>query len=211
MMKPSDVRASYDSAAAAYAEHLFDELDEKPIDRHILDRFAESLSGGRLVADLGCGPGHVAKYLRERGVNVVGVDLSPEMVRSASERVPGIEFRAGDMRKLDFPDASLAGIVAFYSIVHFEPLELEQIFRECRRVLSDDGLMLLAFHIGDETVHLDEMWGKPVNLDFRFHQPDDVIASLKAANLIVTESVEREPYEDAEYPSRRCYLLATAD
>ena len=211
MTKPSDVRTSYDSAAAAYAEHLFDELDEKPIDRHILERFAESLSGGRLVADLGCGPGHVAKYLRERGVNVVGVDLSPEMVRSASERVPGIEFRTGDMRKLDFPDASLAGIVAFYSIVHFEPLELEQIFRECRRVLSDDGLMLLAFHIGDETVHLDEMWGKPVNLDFRFHQPDDVIASLKAANLIVTESVEREPYEDSEYPSRRCYLLATAD
>lgn len=210
MTKQSDVRTSYDSAATAYAEHLFNELDEKPIDRHILDRFAESLSGQGLVADLGCGPGHIAKYLHERGVDVVGVDLSPEMVRSATELVPGVEFKKGDMRKLDFPDADLAGTVAFYSIVHFEPTELDQIFRECRRVLADDGLMLLAFHIGDETVHLDEMWGKPVNLDFRFHQPDDVIASLKSANLIVTESVEREPYEDAEYPSRRCYLLATA-
>lgn len=210
MTKSSNVRTSYDSAATAYAEHLFNELDEKPIDRHILDRFAESLSGQGLVADLGCGPGHIAKYLHERGVDVVGVDLSPEMVRSATELVPGVEFKTGDMRKLDFPDADLAGIVAFYSIVHFEPTELDQIFRECRRVLADDGLMLLAFHIGDETVHLDEMWGKPVNLDFRFHQPDDVIASLKSANLIVTESVEREPYEDAEYPSRRCYLLATA-
>jgi ubiquinone/menaquinone biosynthesis C-methylase UbiE len=211
MTKPSDVRTSYDSAATAYAEHLFNELDQKPVDRHILDRFAESLSGAGLVADLGCGPGHIAKYLHERGVSIVGVDLSPEMVRSAAERVPGVEFRTGDMHKLDLPDASLAGIVAFYSIVHFEPEELEQIFRECRRVLADDGLMLLAFHIGDETVHLDEMWGKPVNLDFCFHQPDDVIASLNLANLIVTESVEREPYEDAEYPSRRCYLLATAD
>lgn len=210
MTKSSNVRTSYDSAATAYAEHLFNELDEKPIDRHILDRFAESLSGQGLVADLGCGPGHIAKYLHERGVDVVGVDLSPEMVRSATELVPGVEFKKGDMRKLDFPDADLAGTVAFYSIVHFEPTELDQIFRECRRVLADDGLMLLAFHIGDETVHLDEMWGKPVNLDFRFHQPDDVIASLKSANLIVTESVEREPYEDAEYPSRRCYLLATA-
>lgn len=210
MTKSSNVRTSYDSAATAYAEHLFNELDEKPIDRHILDRFAESLSGQGLVADLGCGPGHIAKYLHERGVDVVGVDLSPEMVRSATELVPGVEFKKGDMRKLDFPDADLAGTVAFYSIVHFEPTELDQIFRECRRVLADDGLMLLAFHIGDETVHLDEMWGKPVNLDFRFHQPDDVIASLKSADLIVTESVEREPYEDAEYPSRRCYLLATA-
>ena len=210
MTKPSDVRTSYDSAASAYAEHLFNELDEKPVDRLILDRFAESLSGGGLVADLGCGPGHIAKYLHERGVNIVGVDLSPAMVQTARKLVSGVEFNAGDMHKLNFPDAALAGIVAFYSIVHFEPSELEQVFRECRRVLADDGLMLLAFHIGDETVHLDEMWGKPVNLDFCFHQPDDVITSLKSANLIVTESVEREPYEDAEYPSRRCYLLATA-
>jgi SAM-dependent methyltransferase len=210
MNKLSAIRASYDSAASAYAEYLFNELDEKPIDRHILDRFAESLNGGGLVADLGCGPGHIAKYLHERDVNVVGVDLSPEMIRSAGKLVPGVEFKTGDMRNMDFRDASLAGVVAFYSIVHLEPPELEKIFREFRRVLADDGLILLAFHIGDETVHLDEMWGTPVNLDFCFHQPDDVIALLKSANLIVTESVEREPYEDAEYPSRRCYLLATA-
>jgi SAM-dependent methyltransferase len=210
MSKLSDIRASYDSAATAYAEHLFNELDAKPIDRHILDRFAESLSGRGLVVDLGCGPGHVARYLRERGVQVTGVDLSPEMVRSAKALVPDVDFKTGDMCKLDFPDGSFAGIVAFYSIVHFETSELEQVFREWRRVLADDGLILVAFHIGDEIVHLDEMWGKPVNLDFCFHQPDDVIASLKFSNLIVTESVEREPYEDAEYPSRRCYLLATA-
>jgi SAM-dependent methyltransferase len=72
-----DVRASYDSAAQAYADHPFNELEGKPLDRHLLDRFAEAVSGGGLVADLGCGPGHVAKYLNDRGVPVFGVDLSP--------------------------------------------------------------------------------------------------------------------------------------
>ena len=70
--------------------------------------------------------------------------------------------------------------------------------------------MLVAFHIGDEAVHLDDMWGQPVNLDFRFHQPVEVTSALHAADFMVVESAEREPYEGAEYPSRRCYLLATA-
>jgi hypothetical protein len=76
-------------------------------------------------------------------------------------------------------------------------------------VLVPGGSLLLAFHMGDETVHVDDLWGQPVNLDFRFHRPSDVISGLHDAGLILTEAVEREPYE-AEYPSRRCYLLATA-
>ena len=56
-----DILASYDSAANAYAEHLFLELEQKPLDRHILNRFAEAVDGLGLVADLGCGPGRIAK------------------------------------------------------------------------------------------------------------------------------------------------------
>lgn len=205
-----DIKESYDSAATAYAEHLFSELAQKPLDRHFLNRFAEEVGGRGLVADLGCGPGHVAKVLHEQGANVCGVDLSPEMVRCAAELCPGLEFRVGDMRALDFADGSLAGIVAFYSIVHFEPPELDPVMRECRRVLTHGGLMLLAFHVGDETVHVDDLWGRPVSLDFRFHQPNDVKSTLQSARFRVTESTEREPYEGVEYPSRRCYLLARA-
>ena len=51
-----DTRASYDSAAKAYAEHLADELAHKPLDRHLLNRFAEETRGRGLVADFGCGP-----------------------------------------------------------------------------------------------------------------------------------------------------------
>ena len=71
-----DIRESYDSAAAAYAEHLSDELAGKPLDRHLLNRFAEETRGRGLVADLGCGPGHVARYLSQQGVTTLGVDFS---------------------------------------------------------------------------------------------------------------------------------------
>jgi len=205
-----DVRQSYDSAARAYAEHLASELDGKPLDRHLLNRFAEAVRGVGLVADLGCGPGHVARYLDAQGVRMVGIDLSPEMIRVASELQPGIEFRAGDMRALDLPDGSLAGVIAFYAIVHFQPDELGPVFREMRRVLSPGGLALLSFHVGEEVVHLDDLFGAPVSLDFRFHVPDRVIEALESAGFTVMERIDRQPYEGAEYPSRRCYLLARA-
>lgn len=205
-----DIRDSYDSAAHAYAEHLATELVQKPLDRHLLNRFAEEVRGRGLVADLGCGPGHVARYLQEQGVTVVGIDLSPGMVRVATDLHPGLEFRIGDMNQLDFPDASLAGIVAFYSIVHFGPDELGTVFQQIRRVLMPEGLALISFHIGDEVVHVDDLFGSPVSLDFRFHVPSVVVEALRCAQLAVIEHVEREPYEGAEYPSRRCYLLARA-
>lgn len=205
-----DVRDSYDSAARAYAEHLATELVHKPLDRHLLNRFAEATRGRGLVADLGCGPGQVARYLQEQGVSVIGIDLSPEMVRMAKELHPGLDVRVGDMTRLDLPDASLLGIVAFYAIVHFTPAELGAVFQEARRALMPGGLALISFHIGDEVVHVDDLFGASVSLDFRFHVPGAVVEALRRAQLAVIEHVEREPYEGVEYPSRRCYLLARA-
>jgi SAM-dependent methyltransferase len=205
-----DIRESYDSAADAYASHLASELAGKPLDRHLLNRFAEAIAGKGTVADLGCGPGHIARYLHDRGVHMIGVDLSPEMIRNARQLNPTIEFSIGDMRALDIQDASLSGVVAFYAIVHFRATELEAVFCEVRRVLAPGGLALLAFHAGQEVVHVDDLFGAPVDLDFRFHWPPDVIAALGDAGFSVIEHLEREPYDDVEYPSRRCYLLAKA-
>jgi SAM-dependent methyltransferase len=202
--------SSYDAVAAAYVEHLSAELERKPLDRHLLNRFAEEVRDRGTVGDLGCGPGHVARFLHDQGVQVLGVDLSPKMIEWAARLNPGLDFRVGDLRSLDFPNASLAGIVAFYSIIHLEAAEIDVALREFRRVLAPGGVVLLAFHVGEHTLHLDELFGQPVSLDFRFLLPREITASLQAAGFIVTESVEREPYDGAEYPSQRCYLFARA-
>lgn len=204
------VRESYDSAAQAYAEHLFTELERKPLDRHLLNRFAEEMRGRGVVAELGCGPGQVGRYLHEQGVQVEGIDLSPAMIEVAARLNPGIGFRVGDIEHLDVPDRAYAGVVLFYSLVHFDTPQLGRVFEEVRRVLAPGGSALVAFHIGDEVVRVDELYGAPVALEFHFFPSSVVIAALRSAGLAVTEHVEREPYEGAEYPSRRCYLFARA-
>jgi SAM-dependent methyltransferase len=206
----SRTRESYDELAPTYAERIFEELAGKPLDRHLLNRFAEDVRGRGLVADVGCGPGHVARYLHEQGVRMLGIDLAPRMIEWARTRSPEIEFRVGDMRALELPDGALAGIVAFYSLIHIDEREMLPTLRELRRVLAPGGLLLVAFHVGEETVHRDELWGHPVSLDFRFLMPEVMVASLVEVGLVVLERIEREPYAEIEHASRRAYILAHA-
>jgi SAM-dependent methyltransferase len=205
-----DVRGSYDSAAHAYTEHVAGELAHKPLDRHLLNRFVEATRDRGPVADIGCGPGHVTKYLRNRGANAFGIDISPGMIDCAASLNPDLDFRVGDMRNLDLASASLAGVVLFYAIVHFAANELGGAMSEVRRVLVPGGLALVTFHIGGEVVHRDDLFGAPVNLDFHFHQVATVIDALRSAHFEVIEQSEREPYAGVEYQSRRGYLLAKA-
>ena len=206
--RASEIRTSYDRLAAPYAAHLADELLAKPLDRQLLDRFAAEVRGAGLVADLGCGPGHIGRYLHERGVEVCGIDLSPCMLQEARRLHPGLQFHQGDLCALARPAASFAGLVAFYSLVHLAPAELPGALGELRRVLRPGGPLLLAFHVGAEIVHPGELWGVPVPLDWFFHRTEEVVAQLGAAGFQHTEVTEREPYQGAEHPSRRAYLLS---
>jgi trans-aconitate methyltransferase len=106
------IRESYDQLADEYARRLSSELQHKPLDRELLNRFAAEVKQGE-VCDMGCGPGHVARYLRDAGVKVFGLDLSPKMVEQARQLNPGILFREGNMAALDLADGALAGIAAF--------------------------------------------------------------------------------------------------
>jgi SAM-dependent methyltransferase len=204
----SDVQASYDQVAEEYVVRIYDELKHKPLDRQILDRFAERVQGVGPTCDLGCGPGHVARYLHDRGVPIQGVDLSPAMVEVARRLNPGIDFRQGEMRSLEIEDGSLGGIAAFYSIIHIPRTEVVDVLVEMKRVLQPGGLLLLAFHLGDNLVHLDEWWGQRVSVDFIFFRAEEMTGYLREAGFDVVETVEREPYPDVEHPSRRAYLFA---
>jgi ubiquinone/menaquinone biosynthesis C-methylase UbiE len=130
------------------------------------------------------------------------------MVEQARRLNPGIEFPQGDMRSLNFPGGAWAGIVAFYSIVHVSRAEVADALSEMKRVLGPGGLLLLAFHVGDETVHLDEWWGQHMSLNFMYFRPEEMENSLRAAGFEVEEIVVREPYQDVEHQSRRCYIFA---
>jgi SAM-dependent methyltransferase len=202
------VQSSYDALAAEYARRIYDELAGKPLDRELLDHFATRLKGVGKVCDLGCGPGHVASYLHQRGVDVVGIDLSPSMVDQARQLNPDLDFRQGNMLALDASDHSFAAIVSFYSIIHIPRAELPGLFRELHRVLQPNGLLFLAFHVGLDEQHVQELWGVKTDLHFYFLHRREIEQHLRTAGFFVEDSLERQPYPEVEVPTRRAYLLA---
>ncbi len=203
-----DLAATYDRVARAYAEQFFTELDRKPFDRELLDRFAAILKDRGRVCDVGCGPGHVGRYLADRGVDVFGLDLSPGMVALARDLNPGMRFEQGDMLALHLPDGALAGIVAFYSLIHLERVAAARALAEMARVLIPGGALLLAFHGGEGEVHAEDWFGQGVSIDATLFQPAEMATYMEQAGFRIEEVVTREPYE-FEYPSRRVYARGT--
>jgi SAM-dependent methyltransferase len=203
------VRSDYDRIAAEYARRLYGELAGKPKDRELLLRFAAGVRGRGEVCDVGCGPGHVTRFLADNGVPLFGLDLSPEMLAHARLLNPGVDFREGNLLALPIPDSTLAGITAFYAIVNIPAASLPQAFAEMMRVLVPGGLLLLAFHIGGEVLKPEEMWGEKIAIEFYHFSRPLIEAMLEQSGLRVEEVVERGPYPpEVEYQSRRAYIFA---
>ncbi|MCT2589937.1 class I SAM-dependent methyltransferase [Streptomyces sp. N2-109] len=201
------VRRSYDTVAEEYATRLHGEFTEKPLDRALLAALLEQTEPGSPIADLGCGPGHLAAWLADRGARTVGIDLSAGMVEAGRARFAQVEFREGDLLELPAEDGEFGSAVAFYTIIHLDPADLRRAVEEARRVLRPAGLLLLAFHVGEEVRHLDEWWGHDVDIDFRFLEPAHVAGLLEAAGFAVEMRMERTHYAH-EAETRRAYLLA---
>lgn len=207
-LKTPNTQTSYDRVAEEYAKQFNDELKHKPRDRELLEQFAAWVQGKGRVVDIGCGPGHVARYLYEHGVEAAtGLDLSSNMIEQARKLHPMLTFYAADMRKLPFDDGELAAITAFYSIIHIPRTEVTDVLREWKRALQPDGLVLLAFHVGDQVVHLDEWWEQTVSLDFAFFTSDEMRGYLETAGFVIDVAYERPPYP-TEHPSTRAYITA---
>jgi trans-aconitate methyltransferase len=208
----SRTRASYDTIAADYTEWVVDELAVKPLDRAVLDGFAELVRTADRgpVADIGCGPGRLTAYLHRRGVAVSGIDLSPQMIALARRMYPDLHFDVGSMTALRLPANSLGGILAWYSVIHVPDEQLPDVFAQFHRLLVPGGYLQLAFQAGDEVSHRTDAAGHTVALDFHRRRPENVAALLQRAGLPVYARTLREPDAQGAFPepTPQAFLLA---
>jgi SAM-dependent methyltransferase len=201
-------RIAYDLVAVDYAALLTDELAGKAFDRAMLATFAEQVHGlgSGPVADLGCGPGRVTTYLRSLGLEAFGIDLSPAMIDVARATYPDLRFDVGSIDALDIADTTLAGIVAWYSIIHTPPDRLPQVLGEFARVLCPGGALLLAFQVGNACVHLEQAYGHAISLDAYRMQPGLIADLLADAGFVVQVQAVRAP--EPREKTAQAYILA---
>ena len=184
------VRRAYGAVAEQYIE-LFASTDAVHaddlafIDRHLL------IESGP-VLDAGCGPGHLTAHLRAQGVEATGIDLTPEFIAHARGADPDGRYEIGSMLQLPVADASVVGILAWYSLVHLPPDDLDRVLVELRRVLVPGGVLVAGFFDGDEVGPFDHK----VVTAYRW-PVDDLSARLARAGFTELERERRSGIEVA--------------
>jgi ubiquinone/menaquinone biosynthesis C-methylase UbiE len=208
------IAATYDAVAERYAAAMVNELEERPIERGLLDALvALTAPLGKPLADLGCGPGHITRYLADRGANVVGIDLSPQMIEVARRRFPGLALQVGSMTQLAAEAGAWSGAALLYSIIHLTAEERGRAFAELARVVCAGGYVLVSFHVASaaqpagSALELARWFDTDVDLTTYFLDPAEILGGLRRAGFSLQARLDRQPLSSHEYPSQRAYLL----
>ncbi|GAA0455236.1 methyltransferase [Paractinoplanes deccanensis] len=199
-----ELRDAHDILSEWYATNLPGVLESMPVERAMLDLFAEMTRAvGAEVADVGCGTGRLLPYLASRGLSPRGVDLSPRMVEVARREHPGFAYQVADLRDLPFEDASLAGVVCWFSLIYLAPEARARAFAELARVVKPGGHLVAAFKHGDGTAHRNAPGSRVAELGIDFDRyslsPQEMTDRLTAAGFTLVFQGHTPP-EGAEPP-----------
>ncbi|MGW6422707.1 class I SAM-dependent methyltransferase [Nocardia sp. NPDC055053] len=184
-MSDATVRTAYSAINELYIDLFSRPTDLDPDDTTFVLRHLADAEGP--VLDLGCGPGHFTHVLHEAGLTATGIDLVPEFIAHARSHYPDVPFRVDSLRAVDAPAATIGGILAWYSLIHFAPAELPEILAEFSRILAPGARLVIGFF--DSAEHV-EMFPHKVTSAYRW-PVDEMSELLRAAGFTELERQQR--------------------
>jgi len=200
-------RLAYNRVAEKYHRLFHNELNEKAYDRKLLDNFANKFTPGSLICDAGCGPSaHIGRYLFDKGMNVVGVDISDRCIEMATDFNPGMQFSREDIAMMTFDPGAFDGLISYYSIIHTSKKFVSKIFSEFNRVLKPQGYLLVAVKFGEEERFLSQLLGIKTEIYFSWFTEPEIEAYLTNAGFTIELLEKRNPY-DFEIKNERIFAV----
>jgi SAM-dependent methyltransferase len=113
------------------------EPSNQPLFAEVLSRLG--VGDGTRLLDIGCGSGYAAAMARVLGARVTGIDITPELIEIARERVPDGDFRVGTMDAPPYADASFDAAVGFNAFQFAD--DPDNAVREAARAVRPGGLV----------------------------------------------------------------------
>jgi len=200
-------REAYNLAAERYHDLFHNELNEKEYDRKLLDSFAGRFHKDTLICDAGCGPsGHIGRYVFDKGIQVVGVDISDKCIELARHRNPKMRFERGDIGNLAFNDGLFDGIISYYSIIDTPKRCVSRIFSEFHRVLKPGGNLLVAVKAGTTEGYMKDLLGIKTEIYFALFTEKEITRYFEKAGFLLEFIERRNPY-DFEIRNERIFAI----
>jgi len=191
----SRTRRTYNLAAQTYHDLFHDELKKKAYDKRLLKSFAGRFGRGSVICDAGCGPSaHIGRFLADRGLTVIGVDISDRCIELARVFNPGMQFLREDLTGLGFEDETFDGVIAYYSIIHTPKRSVSRIFREFHRVLKPEGSLLVAVKAGAEEGYIHELLGIQTEVYFSAFDEKEIRGYFERSGFVLDFLQRRSPY-----------------
>jgi len=136
--------AAYFKANAAEWERIRSlHAPEKEVEAAILARLPQSIGA---LLDIGTGTGRMLELLGPRAGRAFGVDVSPDMLAIARDRLAGVanaQVRLGDLYRLPFGDDAGFDAVLFHQVLHYLD-DPGAAVAEAARVMAPGGVLLIA-------------------------------------------------------------------
>ena len=200
-------RQAYNLAAQKYHDLFHNEMNEKEYDRKLLDSFATRFNKDSLICDAGCGPSaHIGRYLFDKGIKIVGMDISEKCIELARNYNPDMKFECADIVNMPFDDNTFEGLISYYSIINTPKIYIPKIFSEFRRVLKPDGFLLVAVKAGTTEGYIDNLLGIKARNYFSLFTKEEIVVYFSQAGFLIEFFDKRNPY-DFEISNERIFAF----
>jgi len=198
---------AYNLAAQKYHDLFHNEMNEKEYDRKLLDSFAARFNKDSIVCDAGCGPSaHIGRYLFEKGIKVIGVDISENCVEIARITNPNIRFEIADIGAMPFDNNSFDGVMSYYSIINTPKIYVPGLFAEFHRVLKPGGYLLVAVKVGEAEGYIDDLLGIKTKIYNTLFTKNEIVKFFKGSGFQIEFIDKRNPY-DFEINNERIFAI----
>jgi len=139
-----------------------------------------SLQKGQRVLDLGCGQGYFARECAKTGAQVVGADISPELIAQAQKQGGGVEYHVASADQLAFAkNHSFDVVVCVLALQNME--DLAAVCKEAARVLVPGGRLVLVLNHPAFRVLKRSSWGFDEALGVQYRRVDGYLSAAKIA------------------------------
>lgn len=204
MDKNQAVINAYNENATKYLKEYLTDQSDFPY----VDNFLKLIPKTSSILDVGSGPGFFAKYIFDKGFQIIGIDLSQKMIEIAKENFPQINFRLMDMRQLIFPEHSFDAVLCAYSLIHIPTEEIYETLKDFKRVLNKGGYILIITPSGKPDKIISEpLFG--INMFYNLFTKDRIAKVLSSSGFKVISQVEvLNPDIDKQISASIVYTIA---
>ena len=200
-------RQAYNLAAQKYHDLFHNEMNEKEYDRKLLDSFAARFNKDSVVCDAGCGPSaHIGRYLFDKGIKVIGVDISEKCIEIARITNPIMRFEIVDIGNLPFDNNSFDGVISYYSVINTPKIYVHRLFAEFCRVIKPDGYLLVAVKVGTAEGYIYDLLGIKTKIYSTVFTQEEIVAFFNEAGFKLEFCDKRNPY-DFEISNERIFAI----